>query len=77
VETVHRLLLARRGEGTAILLVSEDLDEILALADRVAVIYEGRIAGVVDAADADVGELGLLMTGSREAAEPAGGRQVS
>ena len=54
IETVHRLLLARRAEGAAILLVSEDLDEILALADRVAVIYEGRIVGVVDAVGADI-----------------------
>jgi len=64
IETVHRLLLAQRAAGTAILLVSEDLDEILALADRVAVIYEGRIAGVVDAEGADVHELGLMMTGT-------------
>ena len=64
IETVHRLLLAQRAAGTAILMVSEDLDEILALADRVAVIYEGRIVGVVDAASADVHELGLLMTGT-------------
>jgi general nucleoside transport system ATP-binding protein len=64
IETVHRLLLARRAAGTAILLVSEDLDEILALADRVAVIFEGRIAGVVDAEGADVQELGLMMTGT-------------
>ena len=63
VATVHRLLLERRAAGAAILLVSEDLDEILAIADRVAVIYEGRITGVVDAATADVAELGLLMTG--------------
>jgi simple sugar transport system ATP-binding protein len=64
IETVHRLLLAQRAAGTAVLLVSEDLDEILALADRVAVIYEGRIAGVVDAEGADVHELGLMMTGT-------------
>jgi len=64
IETVHRLLLAQRAAGTAVLLVSEDLDEILALADRVAVIYEGRIAGVVDAVTADVHELGLMMTGT-------------
>ncbi len=51
VETVHRLLLERRAAGAAILLISEDLDEILALADRVAVIYDGRITGVVEAAD--------------------------
>ena len=46
VETVHRLLLERRTAGAAVLLISEDLDEILALADRVAVIYDGHIAGV-------------------------------
>jgi simple sugar transport system ATP-binding protein len=63
VATVHRLLLERRSAGAAVLLISEDLDEILAIADRVAVIYEGRITGVVDAATADIGELGLLMTG--------------
>jgi len=64
IETVHRLLLAQRAAGTAVLLVSEDLDEILALADRVAVIYEGRIAGIVAADGADVHELGLMMTGT-------------
>ena len=63
VETVHRLLLERRAAGAAILLISEELDELLALADRVAVIYEGRIVGLMDAADADVGRIGLLMTG--------------
>jgi simple sugar transport system ATP-binding protein len=70
VEAVHRLLLQRRQEGTAILLISEDLDEILALADRVAVIHRGRIVGVVDAGAADIGELGLMMTGSFEPASP-------
>jgi general nucleoside transport system ATP-binding protein len=64
VETVHRLLLARRTGGAAVLLISEDLDEILALSDRVAVIYEGHIAGVLDIDDADIHVLGLLMTGS-------------
>ncbi len=63
VATVHRLLLARRAAGAAVLLISEDLDEILAIADRVAVIYEGRITGIVDSAGADIEELGLLMTG--------------
>ncbi len=66
VETVHRLLLERRKAGAAVLLISEDLDEILALADRVAVIYEGRIMGVLDAASADVHAVGLLMTGGNE-----------
>jgi simple sugar transport system ATP-binding protein len=63
IVTVHRLLLDQRGAGSATVLISEDLDEILALADRVAVIYEGRIVGLFDAAEADVAEIGLLMTG--------------
>ncbi len=67
VSTVHRLLLERRSAGAAILLISEDLDEILAIADRVAVIYEGRITGIVDSATADMEELGLLMTGRSSA----------
>ncbi|MCY7418072.1 MAG: ABC transporter ATP-binding protein [Chloroflexi bacterium] len=66
VETVHRLLLERRTAGAAVLLISEDLDEILALSDRVAVIYEGHIAGVLDAVGADIHTLGLLMTGGGE-----------
>jgi general nucleoside transport system ATP-binding protein len=49
-----------------VLLISEDLDEILALADRVAVMYEGAIAGERDASTATVEELGLLMAGGEE-----------
>ena len=64
IETVHRLLLAQRDAGTAVLLISEDLDEILMLSDRVAVIYEGRISEPMATAAADRAELGLLMTGS-------------
>jgi ABC-type uncharacterized transport system ATPase subunit len=63
IESVHRLLLERRAKGAATLLISEDIDEILALSDRVAVMYEGRVVGLFDASDADVGEIGLLMTG--------------
>jgi general nucleoside transport system ATP-binding protein len=76
IETVHRVLLARREAGTAILLISEDLDEILALADRIDVMYEGRVVGSFDAEAADVNEIGLLMTGggagTTEQTEPAG-----
>jgi simple sugar transport system ATP-binding protein len=64
IETVHGLLLAQRDAGTAILLISEDLDEVLALADRIAVMYGGRIAGTMNAAGADVHEIGSLMTGA-------------
>ncbi|MFL5724734.1 MAG: ABC transporter ATP-binding protein [Chloroflexota bacterium] len=66
IETVHRLLLSRREHGAGILLISEDLDEILALADRVDVMFEGRIVGSFDAETADVHEIGLLMTGATD-----------
>ena len=63
IETVHAYLRDAAADGVGVLLVSEDLDEILALADRVAVMYEGRIVGVLDAEGADVAEIGLLMAG--------------
>jgi len=74
VELAHRLLLERRAAGAAILLISEDLDEILALSDRVAVLYEGRIAGIAETGETDIAQIGLLMTGGRtggDALEPA------
>jgi simple sugar transport system ATP-binding protein len=67
IEAVHRVLLDRRAAGTAILLMSEDLDEILALADRVDVMYEGRIVGSFPTAEVDIGRIGLLMTGGEAA----------
>jgi simple sugar transport system ATP-binding protein len=63
IETVHRYLRDAASNGVGVLLISEDLDEILALADRVAVIYEGAIVGEVDAATATIEEIGLLMAG--------------
>jgi general nucleoside transport system ATP-binding protein len=63
IETVHAYLREAAAGGVAILLLSEDLDEILALADRVVVMYEGCIVGEVDAATATVDEIGLLMAG--------------
>lgn len=67
IETVHQLLLEQRKHGVAILLISEELDELLALSDRIAVIYEGQIVGEVN--DGDVERIGLLMTGSAEQVE--------
>jgi simple sugar transport system ATP-binding protein len=67
-EYVRSVLLERRATGTAILLISEDLDELLGLADRLVVLYEGRIVGRLDAAEADGERLGLLMAGRAEAA---------
>ncbi len=63
-EYIHDRLIQQRGSKTvAILLISEDLDEILGLADRIAVIYEGRIVGEVDASEADRQKIGLMMAG--------------
>ena len=67
-EYVRSQLLARRAAGAAILLVSEDLDELLALADRLVVLYEGRIVGEMAVADANVEQLGMLMAGRGRAA---------
>ena len=63
-EYIHLRLLEQRALGTATLLISEDLDEIRALSDRIAVIYEGRIVGIVDGPTATAEELGLMMAGS-------------
>jgi general nucleoside transport system ATP-binding protein len=64
-EAVHKLLVAQRNEGAAILLISEDLDELLALSDRLAVMYEGRIVGEMPAEGADIQAIGLLMAGTK------------
>jgi simple sugar transport system ATP-binding protein len=66
IETVHQYLRDAAADGVAVLLLSEDLDEILALADRIAVMYEGAIAGETARADADVEEIGLLMAGGQD-----------
>jgi general nucleoside transport system ATP-binding protein len=63
-EYVRRQLLEQRGAGAAVLLVSEELDELLAIADRLVVMYEGRIVGRFDGTDVDIERLGLLMAGS-------------
>ena len=67
IESVHRLLLDLRARGGAILLISEELDEILGLSDRVDVIYEGRVVATMPVEEAEIGRIGLLMTGGDEA----------
>jgi general nucleoside transport system ATP-binding protein len=62
-ESMRRLLIAQRDAGRAVLVISEDLDELLRISDRVAVIYEGRITGTFPAHRADEEEIGLLMAG--------------
>ncbi|MGY0197572.1 ABC transporter ATP-binding protein [Leptothrix sp. BB-4] len=61
IETIHREILALRDAGCAVLLVSTELDEILALSDRIVVMCQGRITGTFDRADADEGRIGLCM----------------
>jgi general nucleoside transport system ATP-binding protein len=67
IEVVHASLRRAAAGGLAVLLFSEDLDEILALADRIVVMYEGAIVGELDAASATIEDLGLLMAGGRAA----------
>jgi simple sugar transport system ATP-binding protein len=69
IEYIHRRLVQKRDEGTAVLLVSVELDEIMALSDRIAVMYEGRIVDTVDADRVTREELGLLMAGARPGRE--------
>ncbi len=62
-EHIHRLLREQRGKGAAVLLVSEDLDEIMSLSDRVIVLFRGEIIGEFKASEAKIEEIGLMMAG--------------
>jgi len=62
-EAIHEALREQRARGAATLLISEDLDEVLALSDRIAVLFDGRVMGIVSARGANVEEIGLLMAG--------------
>lgn len=64
IEFIHKQIVRQRDQGVAVLLVSAELDEILGLADRIAVIFDGRIVKILDVADATREKLGLLMAGS-------------
>jgi simple sugar transport system ATP-binding protein len=66
IETVHAYLRDAAADGVGVLLISEDLDEILLLADRIAVMYEGAIVGETSRAEANVEEIGLLMAGGED-----------
>jgi simple sugar transport system ATP-binding protein len=73
IEYIHGRIIAKRDEGTAVLLVSPELDEIIALSDRIAVMYKGQIVDIVPAAKVNKAFLGLLMAGVKrsEALEAA------
>jgi ABC-type uncharacterized transport system ATPase subunit len=62
-ENVRRILVNERNNGAAILLISEDLDEIFAISDRIVVLFEGRIVGEVSEGEADLDKIGLMMAG--------------
>ena len=66
IESVHTYLHEAAANGVGVLLLSEDLDEILTLADRIAVVYEGRIVGETPRAQANVEEIGLQMAGGED-----------
>ncbi len=63
IEFIHRRILDQRDKGTAVLLVSAELDEILGLSDRIAVLYDGELMDVLDAEDSNREKIGLLMAG--------------
>jgi len=64
-EFIRGLILKQREEGAAILLISEDLEEILSLSDRIAVIFEGKITGIVRSDEAKLEDIGLMMAGAK------------
>ncbi|MGH2380508.1 MAG: ATP-binding cassette domain-containing protein, partial [Candidatus Limnocylindria bacterium] len=64
IEFIHRRIVEQRDDGTAVLIISSELDEVLALGDRIAVMYQGRIVDVLDPAEATFERLGLLMGGA-------------
>ena len=64
-EFIHEQIVAARDAGCAVLLISTELDEIFSLSDRIGVIYEGEILGEMDAKDADIETVGMLMAGNR------------
>ena len=66
VESIHKLIINQRNEGSAVLLISEDLDELFKLSDRIIVLYEGRIIKEVDIESANIESLGLAMAGINE-----------
>jgi simple sugar transport system ATP-binding protein len=64
IEFIHRRLVEERDNGMGVLLVSSELDEVLSLADRLAVVYRGRVVALLDQKDADRDRVGLLMAGA-------------
>jgi general nucleoside transport system ATP-binding protein len=66
IQYIHGRIVAKRDEGAGVLLISSELDEIMSLADRIAVMYQGQIVGILDRKDATRDKVGLLMAGHAE-----------
>jgi ABC-type uncharacterized transport system ATPase subunit len=66
IEYVHKALVEQRNQGKAVFLVSLDLDEIMNVSDRIAVIFEGKVVGIMDAKNAHENEIGLMMAGGKK-----------
>ncbi|HDQ35181.1 MAG TPA: ABC transporter ATP-binding protein [Chloroflexi bacterium] len=77
IEYIHSQLVRKRDEGAAVLVVSAELDEVLSLADRIIVMFEGQVMDIVSAETATKEELGLLMAGVHEDAPVAAGEEVA
>ncbi len=67
-EFIRNKLMEQKKKGTAILLISEDLDEVMSMSDRIAVMYEGDIVGIIPASKAKVNDIGLMMAGAKAGA---------
>ncbi|MBM4234921.1 MAG: ABC transporter ATP-binding protein [Firmicutes bacterium] len=68
IEYIHQRLLEQRDQGKAVFMISLELDEILDLSDRIAVIYNGELVGVVNASETNENEIGLMMAGGKRGA---------
>jgi simple sugar transport system ATP-binding protein len=77
IEYIHGRIIEKRDEGTAVLLVSPELDEVMSLSDRIAVMYEGEIVDVLPAEEATREQIGLLMAGVKEGKKEAAGATVA
>ena len=75
IEYIHKRLVDERNNGRAVLLISLELDEVLALADRIAVIYDGEIVDILDRKEATEQKLGILMAGGSLKKENQGGNK--
>jgi simple sugar transport system ATP-binding protein len=73
---IHQALIDLADNGAAVIVISQDLDEIFSLADRIAVIAEGRLSAAIPIAEASVAQIGLLMGGTQGASMGAGGESV-